>query len=114
MQGDPAGGEGDPGGDVDVFAPDRSEVALASAVWPVMVAAARVRLNAMTARTGQAVFAGELPRGQVCQSAGLEVGVDLFDDRVPTVGLVRGDGVKVLGVGGGEELLNTLNQWIRA
>jgi hypothetical protein len=34
-------------------------------------------------------------------------GHDLFGGRVPAVGLVRGDGVKVLGVGGGEELLTT-------
>jgi hypothetical protein len=39
----------------------------------------------------------------VRQSRALEVGVDLFDDRVATVGLVRGDGVECVGRGGGEE-----------
>jgi hypothetical protein len=32
-----------------------------------------------------------------------QVGVDLFDDRVPAVGLIRGHGVGVLTVCGGEE-----------
>jgi hypothetical protein len=34
----------------------------------------------------------------------LQVGVDLFDDRVAAVGLVRGDGVQI---GGGEERVET-------
>ena len=38
---------------------------------------------------------GERPGGQVGQGRVLEVGVDLFDDRVPAVGLVRGDGVQL-------------------
>ena len=38
-------------------------LALAS-VGPVMVAAARVRLNAMTARTSQAAFAVKTPEGK--------------------------------------------------
>ena len=36
---------------------------------------------------------GELPRGQVRQGGVLQVGVDLLDDRVAAVGLVRGHGV---------------------
>ena len=46
---------------------------------------------------------GELPGRQVRQGGVLQVGVDLFDDRVPAVGLVRGHGVEDGGVGGGEE-----------
>jgi hypothetical protein len=42
-------------------------------------------------------------RWQVRQRRVLEVGVDLLDDRVPTVGLARGDGVEDRGVGGDEE-----------
>ncbi len=38
------------------------------------------------------------------QGGVLEVGVDLFDDRVPAVGLVGGDGVQVAG---GEERVET-------
>lgn len=37
---------------------------------------------------------GELPGEQVRQRGALEVGVDLFDDGVPAVGLVGGDGVE--------------------
>ena len=37
---------------------------------------------------------GERPRGQVRQRGVLQVGVDLLDDRVTTVGLVRGHGVE--------------------
>ena len=37
------------------------------------------------------------------QGGVLQVGVDLLDDRVAAVGLVRGHGVGHLGVGGGEE-----------
>ena len=44
-----------------------------------------------------------MPGGQVGQGGVLQVGVDLLDDRVPAVGLVRGDGVEHVGVGGGEE-----------
>ncbi len=43
------------------------------------------------------------PGGQVRQRGALEVGVDLFDDRVPAVGLVGGDGVQHMGRDGGEE-----------
>lgn len=39
----------------------------------------------------------------MCQRGVLQVGVDLFDDRVPTVGLVHGDRAQQVGVGGGEE-----------
>jgi hypothetical protein len=39
----------------------------------------------------------------VSQGGALEVGVDLLDDRVPTMGLVRSHRVKQVGVGGGEE-----------
>ena len=46
---------------------------------------------------------GELPGWQVRQGRVLQVGVDLFDDRVPAVGLVGGDGVQLLGGDGGEE-----------
>ncbi len=70
-------------------------VALARA-GPVRVAAARVRLNAITASTSQAALAVNA-RGQVRQGGVLQVGVDLLDDRVPAVGLVRGDGVGTSG-----------------
>jgi hypothetical protein len=73
-------------------------VALARA-GPVVVAAARVRLNAMTAQTSQAAFAVKTP-GQVREGGVLQVGVDVLDDGVAAVGLVGGDGVQV---GGGEE-----------
>ena len=43
---------------------------------------------------------GELPGGQVRQGGVLQVGVDLFDDRVAAVGLVGGHGVE--GAGGEE------------
>ena len=46
---------------------------------------------------------GELPRGQVREGRAFEVGVDLFDDRVVAVGLVRCVGVEHVGGGGGEE-----------
>jgi len=45
----------------------------------------------------------EPPRRQVCERGALRVGVDLLDDRVPAVNLVRGHGVQDGGVGGGEE-----------
>ena len=67
------------------------------------VPAARVRLNAMTASTSQAALAVNTPDGQVRQRGVLQVGVDLLDDGVMAVGLVGGDGVEDLGVGGGEE-----------
>ena len=44
---------------------------------PAMVAAARVRLNAITARTSQAAFA--VNRRQVREGAVFQVGVDLLD-----------------------------------
>ena len=74
-------------------------VALASAV-PVRVAAARVRLNAMTARTSQAALAVNF-RGQVRQGGVLQVGVDLFDDGVPRWVLSAATVSRL--VGGGEE-----------
>ena len=40
---------------------------------------------------------GELARGQVRQGGVLQVGVDLLDDRVAAVGLVRGHGVQHAG-----------------
>src|SRR5699024_5074644 len=46
---------------------------------------------------------GELAGGQVRQGGVLQVGVDVLDDGVGAVGLVRGDGVQQVGVGGGEE-----------
>src|SRR5690606_17487390 len=67
----------------------------------VSVAAARVRLNAMTAQTSQAAFAVNTPEGRCARGGGLEVGVDVLDDRVLSVDLVRGDGV-ALRRGGGE------------
>src|SRR3954462_12817543 len=73
-----------------------------AAAW-VRVTAARVRLKAITAQTSQAALALNTPEGRWGQGGGLEVGVDVFDDRVPPVGLVRGDGVAGVGVGGGEE-----------
>ncbi len=48
----------------------------------------------MTASTSQAALAVNIPGGQVRQRGVLQVGVDLLDDRVPAVGLVRGDGVE--------------------
>ena len=36
--------------------------------WPVMVAAVRVRLNAMTARTSQAALAVNLPEGRCARA----------------------------------------------
>src|SRR3954447_11155387 len=76
--------------------------ALASAGVRVTVAAARVRLKAMTAQTSQAALALNTPEGRWAR-AGLEVGVDVLDDRVTAVGLVRGDRVQLGGGGGGEE-----------
>ena len=67
------------------------------------VPAARVRLNAMTASTSQAALAVNTPDGRCANAEFFEVGVDLLDDRVLAVGLVRGDGVEDRGVGGGEE-----------
>ena len=77
-------------------------VALARSL-PVVVAAVRVRLRAMTASTSQAALAVNLPEGKVRQGGVLQVGVDVFDDRVAAVGFVRAHGVQVGGVGGGEE-----------
>ncbi len=39
----------------------------------------------------------------MCEGGALQVGVDLFDERVAAVSLVRGHRVVVLGAGGGEE-----------
>ena len=49
---------------------------------PARFPAARVRLNAITASTSQALLARNLPEA-VGKGAVLQVGVALFDDRVP-------------------------------
>ena len=64
-------------------------VALASEGLPVVLAAARVRLNAMTARTSQAAFAVNLPDGRWARAELFRSTWDLFDDGVAPVGLVR-------------------------
>ncbi len=81
-------------------------VAVGSVSPAARVAAARVRLNAMTASTSQAVFAVNFPEGRCASAELLRSAVvlpDLFDDRVVPVGLVGGDGVEHVGAGGGEE-----------
>jgi hypothetical protein len=50
----------------------------------------------------------ETARRQLGEGRGLEVGVDVLDDRVPAVGLVRGD--RVDGVGGSVVVKNTWNR----
>ena len=77
--------------------------ALASA-GPVMVAAARVRLNAVDCGYQPGGVGVETSRGQVRQGRVFEVGVDLLDDRVAAVGLVGANGVQVAG---GEERVET-------
>ena len=54
------------------------------------VAAARVRLNAITASTSQAALAVNTPDGRSARAKFLQIGVDLLDDRVPTMDLIRG------------------------
>jgi hypothetical protein len=66
---------------------------------PVMVAAVRVRLNAMTARTSQTAFAVNFPEGR-CASAECFRSALMLDDRVFAVDLVGGHRVQVRG---GEE-----------
>jgi hypothetical protein len=46
---------------------------------------------------------GEHPGRQMRERAALQIGVDLFDDRVTTVGLVRRDGVRYVLRSGGED-----------
>ena len=101
----------------------RAEVAIRAGTWirvrrtvavvararrrvPVRVAAARVRLNAMTASTSQAELAAKDFDGKCARARVLQVGVDLFDDGVGAVDLVGGDGVReVLGCGGEEGVM---------
>ena len=71
-------------------------VALARAV-SVSVAAARVRLNAMTASTSQALVAVNRPLGRWARAEFFRSDGNLFDDRVAAVGLVRTDGVQAAG-----------------
>lgn len=66
------------------------------------VAAVLARLNAMRASTSHAELAAKRFRRQEGQGRALETSVDLLDDRVPAVGLVRGDGVQ--GAGGEERV----------
>ena len=49
------------------------------------VPAARVRLNAIVARTSQALFAGNDPDAKMSQRPGPQVGVDLLDDGLAAV-----------------------------
>ena len=70
---------------------------------PVSVAAAQGEVERDHCEHQPGCVRGEPARGQVRHCGVLQVGVDLLDDRVPTVGLVRGHGVEHLGVGGGEE-----------
>src|SRR5450830_93905 len=60
---------------------------------PAMVAAARVRLNAMTARTSQAAFAVNTPDGR-CAKA-LFFRSALTCSMMPAMGFVGGDGGQV-------------------
>jgi len=46
-------------------------------------------LKAITAQTSQALLAASFTGGQVRQRGVFQVGVDLLDDRVGAVGLVR-------------------------
>ena len=55
--------------------------------------AARVRWNAMTASTSPAALAVNLAMA-VSERGVLQVGVDLFDDRVPAVGRMGSHGVR--------------------
>jgi len=66
----------------------RRIVAVVALAWKVdaRTPAARVRLNAIVARTGPGGVGGEPPGRQVRESAALEVGDDLFDDGVVEVG----------------------------
>lgn len=48
----------------------------------------------MTASTSRCAFAVDFPGGQVRRRRVLQVGVDLFDDRVVPMRLVHGDGVQ--------------------
>ncbi len=77
-------------------------VALTSLGSPVSVAAARVRLNAITAQTSDAAFAVNQLEGR-CARAEFFRSACLLDDRVLTVQVVGGDSIEVVGVGGGEE-----------
>ncbi len=61
---------------------------------PVRTPEALVRLNAITGQHQPGGVGGEYPRGQVRQRGGFQVGMDLFDDRVAAVGLIRRDGVE--------------------
>lgn len=69
MQGDPAGGGRDSGGDSDELAPDRRVVAL-DRPGPVRVTAARVRLNAITASGVKVASANQLSSLRICRMDG--------------------------------------------
>ncbi len=68
-----------------------------------MVPAARVRLNTIAAMTNHSALHANWPE-HVGQCGVPQVGVDLFDDGVAVVGLVRVHRVHELAVGGGEEM----------
>ena len=70
-------------------------VAQRAACIPAATAAARAMLNAVVASETEAALAAYRPEGQVGQGPVLELGDDLFDDRVPAVDLVGLDGGQV-------------------
>lgn len=94
----------DPTGNLDQLAAHgRRRRCARSEPCAAKAAVARVRLKAITASTGQAAFAVNTPEGRCASAEPLQIGVDLFDDRVTTMGLARSDRVENRRVGGGEE-----------
>ncbi len=76
-------------------------VAFASVGSLVSVSAARVMLKGHDRTNQPSCVGAEMPGGQVCEGGVLQVGVDLFDDRVAAVDSIGGHGVEDAGVGGG-------------
>lgn len=94
----------DPTGNLDQLAAHgRRRRCARSEPCAAKAAVARVRLKAITASTSQAAFAVNTPEGRCASGEPLQIGVDLFDDRVTMVGLVRSDPVEHRRIGGGEE-----------
>jgi hypothetical protein len=85
----------------------RRIVAVVARAWnsEASAPAARVRLNAIAARTQPSAVGVELPRRQMGERPVLQVGDDLFDDRVPTPVDALTAGLKGLGAAQTKEQL---------
>ncbi len=96
------GAGSDPGGDVDQFSADRCGPRLDEATFGEDSGGAGEVVGHHRADEPGRVRS-EFTGRQVRQRTVFQVGVDLFDDGVPAVGLICSDGVQDDGVNGGEE-----------